>query len=89
MRQIVTVCLLFTVILQSACAQKNYSKHPDTNGKEWKPLFKDDLSNAIYEKGVFTVIIRNLAKYSSVYLTNKQFTKATLYSQLYHLIPGR
>ncbi len=53
MKQFVSICLLFTIILQSACAQKDYSKHPDTKG--WKALFKNDLSNAIFETGVWTV----------------------------------
>ncbi len=55
MKKIITFYLLLVMILQSACAPKNISKHPDTGGGQWKPLFKDDLSNAIFEKGVWTI----------------------------------
>jgi hypothetical protein len=36
-------------------AQVSYDKHPNTSGAGWTNLFRDDLSNAIFEKGVWTV----------------------------------
>jgi len=36
-------------------AQGHYDKHPNTSGAGWTNLFKADLSNAIFEKGVWTV----------------------------------
>ena len=38
-----------------ASAQVDYSKHPNTAALGWKDLFKPDLSNAIFEKGVWTI----------------------------------
>ncbi len=55
MKKTVPLYLLLVIIFQSACAPKNISKHPDTGGSEWKPLFKNDLSDAIFEKGVWTI----------------------------------
>ncbi len=55
MKKNIPVYLLLVIIFQSACAPKNISKHPDTGGSEWKPLFKNDLSDAIFEKGVWTI----------------------------------
>ncbi|MEO6288879.1 MAG: DUF1080 domain-containing protein [Ginsengibacter sp.] len=45
--------LLFTV--QNVSAQEKFDKHPNTSSKNWKPLFKNDLSNSIAEPGVWTV----------------------------------
>jgi len=36
-------------------AQDGHDKHPNTSGAGWTDLFKTDLSNAIFEKGVWTV----------------------------------
>src|SRR6266498_3345363 len=36
-------------------AQADYGKHPNTAGAGWTNLFNADLSNAIFEKGVWTV----------------------------------
>jgi len=45
------VCVINCCIL----AQGHYDKHPNTSGAGWTNLFKADLSNAIFEKGVWTV----------------------------------
>lgn len=49
---LVTVVLL---TLSIACAQIPPKKHPNTKGKSWQSLFKDDLSNATYPKGVWSL----------------------------------
>jgi hypothetical protein len=51
------ILLLFLVCLSAlnARAQVSYDKHPTTSGAEWANLFNSDLSNATFEKGVWTV----------------------------------
>ncbi|GAA4459492.1 hypothetical protein GCM10023189_33270 [Nibrella saemangeumensis] len=41
--------------LSIACAQIPPKKHPKTSGKGWTNLFKADLSNATYPKGVWSL----------------------------------
>lgn len=41
--------LIFSVIVMA----QDFSKHPDTSGSDWKDLFKSDLSNAIFPKGIW------------------------------------
>jgi hypothetical protein len=56
MRNLFPLCL---IILSAgnyqAMAQVSYDKHPNTTGAGWTNLFKPDLSNAVFEKGVWTV----------------------------------
>ena len=46
---------VFCSINYQASAQLSHDKHPNTSGAGWTNLFKADLSNAIFEKGVWTV----------------------------------
>ncbi|MEO7961586.1 MAG: DUF1080 domain-containing protein [Ginsengibacter sp.] len=46
---------VIAVSCQRLLAQNDYSMHPNTSADGWKPLFKNDLSNAIKEAGVWTV----------------------------------
>lgn len=54
MKKVLIVCLFFTISFQLASAQKDYSKHPDTKAAGWVSMFKPDLSNALFKKGVWT-----------------------------------
>src|SRR6266513_1722586 len=51
--------MLFFVIVclmnYSVSAQPHYDKHPNTSDAGWTDLFEPDLSNAIFENGVWTV----------------------------------
>ena len=50
------VCLvLLSVCNYRTMAQVSYDKHPNTSAAGWTNLFNSDLSNAIFEKGVWTV----------------------------------
>jgi len=53
------IMIVFFAILCSinyyASAQLGYDKHPNTSGAGWTNLFKADLSNAIFEKAVWSV----------------------------------
>ena len=54
MRKTAILCFAITCSIHYyASAQDSYDKHPNTSG--WKNLFNTDLSNAIFEKGVWTV----------------------------------
>jgi 3-keto-disaccharide hydrolase len=56
MKKISLLCLVFlSVSNHRLMAQVSYDKHPNTSGPGWTNLFKADLSNAIFEKGVWTV----------------------------------
>src|SRR5579871_1073992 len=44
-------CVFLSLNIQ---AQDTAYLHPATNGNEWTKLFKDDLSNAIFPKGVWS-----------------------------------
>src|SRR5436190_24241658 len=55
MRMIALLCLITSAVYTDASAQIAYDKHPNTFDKGWINLFNDDLSNAIYDKGVWTV----------------------------------
>jgi hypothetical protein len=50
----VLFCAAAALVLVSAKAAAPASSHPDS--KNWQPLFKADLSNATFPKGVWTVI---------------------------------
>jgi hypothetical protein len=49
--------LAIFAIVCSACTEAVHdpTRHPDTRGKDWKPLFADDLSDAIKPDGVWSV----------------------------------
>ena len=36
-----------------AVAQDDFAKHPNTSGAGWSDMFKPDLSNAIFKKGIW------------------------------------
>ena len=56
MKNISLLCLVFLFLCNHrSMAQLSYDKHPNTSGSGWTNLFKADLSNAIFEKGVWTV----------------------------------
>ncbi|HET9824998.1 MAG TPA: DUF1080 domain-containing protein [Chitinophagaceae bacterium] len=56
MNKTLLVCPVFVYIFShSLSAQINHDKHPNTAGRGWTKLFNADLSNAIFEKGVWTV----------------------------------
>ncbi len=56
MKKIIASILVFlTITAQDIFAQKDFTTHPNTSSKDWKPLFKNDLSNSIAEPGVWTV----------------------------------
>ena len=54
MKRIIIVCFVFLTVIRSF-SQEDYSKHPNTSSDGWTNLFNDDLSNAIYDKDVWTV----------------------------------
>ena len=47
--------LLWSFVYLQLTAQDSAFINPVTTGKGWTPLFKDDLSDAIYPKGVWTI----------------------------------
>jgi hypothetical protein len=47
--------LVFSIMNAPAFAQDSAYLHPNTNGSGWTDLFKSDLSNAVSEKGVWTI----------------------------------
>jgi len=53
-KKLALIILPFTLTAWLACAAEPLI-HPDTKGKEWKPLFADDLSNAIKPANVWSV----------------------------------
>ena len=56
MKKTFTVSLaVILAINYYAAAQVSYDKHPNTSGRGWTNLFNADLSNAVFEKGVWTV----------------------------------
>ena len=56
MKKIMTIFFaIFCSVNFHVSAQVSYDKHPNTSGAGWTNLFRDDLSNAIFEKGVWTV----------------------------------
>ena len=56
MKKITTICLAFVcAINHNLSAQVNYDKHPNTSDAGWANLFHNDLSNAIFPKGIWTV----------------------------------
>jgi hypothetical protein len=55
MKKIMICLALILLIHYYSSAQDNYDKHPNTSGAGWTDLFKTDLSNAIFPKGVWTV----------------------------------
>ena len=50
-----SIGFLLTFFVQNIFAQEQFTSHPNTATKNWKPLFKNDLSNSIAEPGVWTV----------------------------------
>jgi hypothetical protein len=55
MRRTTILCFATIFLIHcTACAQDSYDKHPNTSGAGWTNLFNADLSNAIFEKGVWT-----------------------------------
>src|SRR6478672_6291001 len=56
MRKTTMLCLvIICVVPYWSSAQQNHDKHPNTSGAGWMDLFKADLSNAVFEKNVWTV----------------------------------
>jgi len=56
MKKTTMICLVFVCAINyHLSAQVVYDKHPDTSGAGWTNLFKNDLSNAIFPEGVWTV----------------------------------
>ncbi len=56
MKKIIPVMvLLVTIAAKNTFAQTDFTAHPNTSLKGWKPLFKSDLSNSMAEPGVWTV----------------------------------
>lgn len=56
MKKHVLFFLSFSFLLASQLfAQDGYDKHPNTSGEGWTNLFNNDLSNAIYTKGVWSI----------------------------------
>ena len=56
MRNLTMLCLAFAFTINSNLqAQENYDTHPNTSGEGWANLFNDNLSNAIYPEGVWSV----------------------------------
>ena len=56
MKNVSLLCFVFlSVCNHRPMAQVSYDKHPNTSGPGWTNLFNADLSNAIFEKGVWTV----------------------------------
>ena len=56
MRKTTILCLVIICLLHYySSAQDGHDKHPNTSGAGWMDLFNADLSNAIFEKGVWTV----------------------------------
>jgi len=51
---ILSLATIFLFVCYTS-AQDSYDKHPNTTGTGWTDLFNKDLSNAIFEKGVWTV----------------------------------
>ena len=51
----VSAFFLLIFLAQNIFAQENFAVHPNTSSKNWKRLFKFDLSNSIAEPGVWTV----------------------------------
>lgn len=56
MKKITIFCLAFaSSVNHHVSAQSAFDKHPNTSRPGWTNLFNADLSNAIFEKGVWTV----------------------------------
>jgi hypothetical protein len=56
MKKIGFLCFAFSILLvANVFAQESYDTHPNTSAEGWKDLFNNDLSNAIYTKGVWNV----------------------------------
>jgi 3-keto-disaccharide hydrolase len=56
MKNISLLSLVFLFVFNyGLMAQVSYDKHPNTSKPGWTNLFNADLSNAIFEKGVWTV----------------------------------
>ena len=56
MKKIIASILFFlTVTGQNISAQEKFNTHPNTSSKDWKPLFKHDLSNSNAEAGVWNI----------------------------------
>lgn len=54
-KSILIILVMCVCVTGGALAQKAPKTHPDTSKKGWADLFKPDLSNAIYPKGVWSV----------------------------------
>jgi hypothetical protein len=54
MKKIILLSFVFAFAINLR-AQDNYDKHPNTSTEGWMNLFDDNLSDAIYPKGVWTV----------------------------------
>ncbi len=56
MQKIMVLCFAFVFAINYyLSAQVSYDKHPNTSGAGWTNLFHTDLSDAIFEKEVWTV----------------------------------
>jgi len=51
-----TYIVIAAILFLAGCAEtkKEYTTHPDTSGSEWVNLFKPDLSDAYFPKGIWT-----------------------------------
>lgn len=54
MKNAALLAVLMLCLTTALCAQPPPSKHPDTSGTGWQPLFAPDLSDAAYPKGVWS-----------------------------------
>ncbi len=56
MKKITLLCFAFICVVNNYLfAQAAYDKHPNTSDEGWTNLFNDNLTNAIYGKGVWSV----------------------------------
>lgn len=55
MKNILFAFTVFCFVQNFAFAQETFDKHPDTAGKGWHDLFNNNLTNAMYPAGVWSV----------------------------------
>lgn len=55
MKKMLFALASFYFVHTSAFAQETFDKHPNTAGAEWKNLFNDSLTNAMYEDSVWSI----------------------------------
>ncbi len=54
-KTLLCILIIAFAVHGSGFAQNGYDKHPDTSGEGWTNLFNDNLTNAIFPKGVWTI----------------------------------